>query len=168
MLDSMLHLAELGTVRRMNEQGGHVAECCCGKVALLARGRAIAAAVCYCASCRQFRANPPNGSILDADGGTAVVLYRKDRVRCLKGEEYLDEHRLQALSKTRRVVATCCGTPMFLDFEPGYWMSVYRSRFGDSAPSITMKARSGRFMLKLLASWIAMGFQSPKFTWSRG
>jgi hypothetical protein len=156
----------------MIEQGSHVAECCCGKVALSARDRAIAAAVCYCESCqeagRQFKANQPNGIILDADGGTPVVLYRKDRVRCLKGGEYLVEHRLRASSKTRRVVATCCGAPMFLDFEPGYWMSVYRARVGASAPQATMKAGSGRFMLKLLASWIAMGFQSPKFTWSRG
>jgi hypothetical protein len=156
----------------MNGQGSHTAECCCGRVALEAHGRAIAAAVCYCASCqeagRQFQASAPTGALLDADGGTAVVLYRKDRVRCLKGERYLDERRLQAESKTRRVVATCCGTPLFLDFEPGYWMSIYRARFGDPAPSTAMKARSPRFMLKLLASWIAMGFKSPKFTWNRG
>jgi hypothetical protein len=105
--------------------------------------------------------------LLDVDGGTAVVLYRKDRVTCLRGEGHLEEHRLQPASKTRRLVAACCGTPMFLDFEPGYWLSIYRARMGGGAPSVNVKAHSGRFLLKLLTSWIAMGFRSPKMTWSR-
>jgi hypothetical protein len=136
------------------------------------RGKALAGVVCNCASCREagrrFAANSPNGCVLDADGGTAVVLYRKDRVHCLRGGEHLSELRSQPASKTKRVVATCCGTPMFLDFEPGFWMSIYRKRLGDRSPAITLKAHTGRFMLKLLAAWVAMGLQSPKFEWGRG
>lgn len=153
----------------MDDQSNQLAECCCGKVALSTRGRPIVSAACYCTSCqeagRQFQSMFPNGSLLDVEGGTAVVLYRKDRVACLRGNEHLEDHRLQASSKTRRVVATCCGTPMFLDFEPGHWLSVYRQRFSDGAPDVTMEAHSGRFLLTLLASWIGMGFRLPKITW---
>lgn len=40
-------------------------------------------------------------------------------------QELLAEHRLTDDSKTRRVVATCCNTPMFLDFTHGHWLSIY-------------------------------------------
>ena len=155
----------------MKDESSQLAECSCGKVALSAHGQPLGGVVCYCASCqeagRRFSANSPNGSVLDADGGTPAALYRKDRVTCLRGGEYLEEHRLQPASKTKRLVASCCGSPMFGDFEPGFWMSIYRARLGDRAPPVTLKAHTGRFMLRLLTAWVAMGFKSPKFKWSR-
>jgi len=45
-----------------------------------------------------------------SDGGTDYVLYRKDRVQCVTGQEYLEEHRLKPDSPTRRVIATCCNS----------------------------------------------------------
>ncbi len=50
------------------------------------------------------------------DGGTGFVLVRSDRVRCVKGGDKLQEHRLKPDSPTRRVLATCCNSPMFLEF----------------------------------------------------
>ena len=126
-------------------------------------------AKCYCASCREagdrFERLPAAPPLLDTDGGTAVVLYPKDRVRCVKGQEYLEEHRLTLASSTRRVIATCCNSAMFLDFTIGHWLSMYRNRFTSDAPPPEMRAHSGRFMLKLLTSWAAMGFRRPKITW---
>jgi hypothetical protein len=30
-----------------------------------------------------------------------------------------------------------------------------------------LSGHSGKFMLKLLAAWIAMGFRKPKFSWGK-
>ena len=166
------------------------ATCQCGKVAFEATGAPILTGTCYCASCQeagrrfgQLSAAPP---VLDPDGGTGFILYRKDRVRCVKGQDYLDEHRLKPGSSTRRVVATCCHSPMFLEFTNGHWLTMYRSRF-QSAPPLEMRVmikdrragvelpadlpnlsgHSGKLMLKLLAAWIAMGFRKPKISWGK-
>src|SRR5712671_5622189 len=55
--------------------------------------------------------------------------HRKDRVHCVTGQEYLEEHRLKPDSPTRRVIATCCNSGMFLDFTKGHWLTMYRNRF---------------------------------------
>ncbi len=162
-----------------------VATCQCGKVRLAATGSPILTAACYCTDCQeagrqleQAMAAPP---VRDSDGGTSVVLYRKDRVQCLAGSEYLREHRLKPGSPTRRVFASCCNSAMFLDFTKGHWLSLYRNRFAAGAPALEMrimtKARrpglefadglpnhaghSGKFLRKLILAWIAMGFRRP-------
>ena len=101
-----------------------VATCQCGKVTVEAIGRPILTASCYCASCQEagrrlerLASAPP---LLDADGGTSMILYRKDRVQCVTGRQHLKEHRLKPESPTRRVVATCCNSAMFLDFTKGH------------------------------------------------
>ena len=66
-----------------------LAPCRCGKVELEIVGAPILRGICYCASCqaagRLYRAAPGVDSVLAEDGGTDYVLYRKDRVRCIKG-----------------------------------------------------------------------------------
>ncbi len=165
--------------------------CRCGKVKLEAIGRPILTASCYCASCQeagsrfeQMASAPP---VLNPDGGTDYVLYRKDRVHCVTGQEYLEEHRLKPDSPTRRVIATCCNSAMFVDFTKGHWLSMYRSRFPTGAPALEMRVmtkdrradvtlagdvpnyggHSGRFMVKLFAAWIAMRFRTPNITWGK-
>ena len=162
--------------------------CRCGKVKLEAVGRPILTGSCYCTSCQQagrrfeqLAAAPP---ALNSDGGTDFVLYRKDRVQCVTGQEYLEEYRLTPDSPTRRVVATCCNSPIFLDFTRGHWLTIYRDRFPIGAPPLEMRVmtearrggtelgddlpnydrHSGKFMLKLIAAWIAMGFRRPEIT----
>ena len=75
------------------------ASCQCGQVAFETIGKPIVSASCYCQSCqeagRQFGRLPAAPAVLDADGGTAFVLFRKDRVRCTKGSGKLQEHRLK-------------------------------------------------------------------------
>lgn len=162
--------------------------CRCGRVKLEAVGRPILTASCYCASCqeagRRFEQFASASPMLNPDGGTNYVLYRKDRVRCASGQEYLEEHRLKSESPTRRVIATCCNSGMFLDFTKGHWLAMYRNRFPADAPPVEMRVmtqdrrggvtlpddlpnydgHSGKFMLKLIAAWIAMGFRRPEIT----
>jgi hypothetical protein len=163
--------------------------CRCGKVNFEAWGRPILTGTCYCASCQEagrrleLLATAP--SVLNMDGGTDVIVYRKDRVQCVTGLEYLEEYRLKSESPSRRVVATCCNSAMFLDFTKGHWLSMYRNRFPDSAPPIEMRVMtkdrragelladdvpsysgfSGKFMLKLLVARVAMGFHTTDITW---
>ena len=163
----------------------HSVTCRCGKVVFHAAGRPLLAASCYCNSCQragqEFEKLTPAPRLQDADGGTQAVLYRKDRVRCKTGMEYLKEFRLKPDSPTRRVIASCCNSPMFLDFTRGHWVSIYRGRFNGDAPPMEMRVmtrerpgdvtlpddvpnhdgHSGRFLLTLVLTWIAMGFRRP-------
>jgi hypothetical protein len=174
------------------KQQKHLSAICrCGKVKLEAAGRPILAGSCYCASCQEagsrFGQLASAHPVLNPDGGTDYVLYRKDRVQCVTGQEYLREHRLKPDSPTRRVIATCCNSVMFLDFTRGHWLTMYRDRFPAGAPPLEMRVMtrdrrdgvelahdlpnydgpSGKFMLKLVAAWIAMGFRKPEITWGK-
>jgi hypothetical protein len=159
----------------------HVAlRCSCGRVEMEPTGRPIASTVCYCQSCqqgsRQLEELPNGRPIRDPYGGTAYILYRKDRIKYLKGRELLQGHKLEAESPTSRVVSTCCNSPMFLDFEKGHWLSIYRRTAHGDLPPVEMRAHtkslppgsnlpkdvtssSGyptRFIFRLLSSRIAM------------
>ncbi|MBN3851320.1 hypothetical protein G3N58_31535 [Paraburkholderia sp. Ac-20342] len=116
--------------------------CSCGKVECEATGAPILTVVCYCDDCqrgsRQIDTLPDAAPVLNADGGTAYVLYRKDRFECTKGRELLLDLRLEEKSQTKRVVAGCCNSAMYLDFEKGHWVNVYRARFQAEAPPIQM------------------------------
>lgn len=163
--------------------------CACGQVHLEAERAPIVSSECHCDSCRaagvRLRTLPAAPPFLETNGGTRFVLYRKDRVRFLKGTELLKEFRLTSGAKTRRVVAACCNTPVFLEFENGHWLSLYgclwpegtlpqlelRTMTGDLPPGTTLsdevpngKRQSISFFAKLLGAWIAMGFRSPKIT----
>src|SRR5215467_20529 len=117
--------------------------CQCGKVKFEAVGPPILTGSCYCTSCQeagrvfeQLASAPP---VLDPDSGTGLILYRKDRVQCMLGQRYLEEHRLKPDSPTRRVIAKCCNSAMFLDFTKGHWLSMFRNRFPTGAPPLEMR-----------------------------
>ncbi len=179
----------------MVHANGHtrIAHCKCRKVSIGVDDNPIISVAWYCNSClqagQQLEKRPKAPPIIDADGGTHFMLYRKDRVSCLKGHDFLREHRLTSKSATRRVVATCCNSAMFLEFSSGHWLSLYTNRFDekDQIPfekrtmTIDRKPRiefaddipspnkhSARFMWKLLAAWIAMGFRTPKIDYVKG
>jgi hypothetical protein len=147
--------------------------CRCGAVALEVTGSPIITTACRCSSCRKagrlLEALPGAAPILDANGETPCTLYRKDRVRCARGAALLREHRLDPGSPTRRVVATCCNTAMFLDFTRGHWLTVYRGRIEGAEGGETERGRSSlAFVMRLLAAWVAMGFRSPEITYVGG
>ena len=144
--------------------------------------------ICHCTSCRtagqDLDARSPVAPIVDVAGGTAVVLWRKDRVRCVSGSERLVAHRLTPEAPSRRMVASCCETPMFGDFTKGFWVSIYRGRVsnapapsmrvmtGDTPNGVTFppdglprfRGRAARFLVTLLTTWAAMGFRNPRMT----
>ena len=161
--------------------------CTCGKVALEVTGDPIIVAECCRNSCRtagdRLAALPGAPAFRTSYGTKPYVLMRKDRVRFVGGTEQLREYRLEPDSPTRRVVATCCNTPVFVEFKGGHWLSMYASLWPEAVrpkidlrtmagdltdPSIlptdalNLKGQSGGFFARLLWAWVAMGFRTPK------
>jgi hypothetical protein len=120
--------------------------CSCGAVEFEARGKPILTSICYCDDCqkgsREIESLPMAPRILDENGGSPYILYRRDRVACLRGEQFLQEYRQAGESFTKRVVASCCNSAMFLDFEKGHWLSLYRDRFEGQAPPVQMRVQT--------------------------
>jgi hypothetical protein len=165
------------------------ATCRCGETTIELAGKPIESVICFCESCRtaarQFEQVPEAPRTATAEGGVEYCIYRKDRVTIARGARHLREHRLKPDSPTRRVVASCCGSPMFADFTPGHWLSVFRGRLPEQAPEprigVMAKDRpqgveppkgipaydtlAPRLLIKLLGAWAAMGFRRPKITW---
>jgi hypothetical protein len=122
--------------------------CACGQSALQVHGTPLINAECLCTDCQNagafLQSLPGAKPVLDHHGATRFVLYRKDRVCCVKGAELLRAHRLSKNASTRRVVARCCNTPMFLDFSGGHWLSIY----GGLWPAGTLPALDLRTMTR--------------------
>lgn len=160
--------------------------CACGNVSLTLRGGPIITTECHCNSCRKaaahFEALAEVPRFRSANGGTPFVMMRKDRVEIASGAENLTAYRLDG-SPTRRVLASCCNTPVFLEFQGGHWLSIYASMWPQSAaPEIQLRTMTSDlenpkslddavpsgtrqtfgFYARLLGAWIAMGFRSPK------
>jgi hypothetical protein len=162
-------------------------QCACGSLQLEVEGAPIITAECQCESCRiaaaKIRTLPSVPTFMEPNGGTRLVLYRKDRVRFVEGAELLRGFHLTPKTKTRRVVASCCNTPVFLEILNGHWLSLFAclwpsdtrpaaelrtmmsdlpagTTFPDDVPSYSRQSVS--FFAKLLGAWIAMGFRIPK------
>ncbi|RYE58073.1 MAG: hypothetical protein EOP20_06540 [Hyphomicrobiales bacterium] len=161
--------------------------CACGKFHIELVGAPFITAECHCNSCREgskrLASLPLSRSMTAENGGTPYVLYRKDRVRFPNGTGLLRGYRLSEKAPTRRVVTTCCNTPVFVEFNSGHWLSLYASLWQDApAPAMQIRTQTGDvpagtqldstlptggwatagFYAKLLAVWIAMGFRVPK------
>lgn len=111
----------------------------------------------------------------EPSGGVAYLLYRKDRVTCVRGSELLAGHKLNDKTITYRVVATCCGAPMGTAYDGGpHWVDIVRPRVRGSLPptevrTFTRNRATGapdgipgssglnfRLMARLFAAWIPM------------
>jgi len=161
--------------------------CACGQTRLELQGDPILVSECLCNSCRtaagRLAALPRAKNILTSYGATACAEYRKDRVRFLSGTAHLKEFRLSADAGSRRIVATCCNTPIFLELNGAHWLSVYLHLWpGDTRPVAEVRTMAGdlpdasnlpddipnlrthtvSFYMKLLGAWIGMGFRNPK------
>jgi len=157
------------------------ATCHCGQVEVTATGEPIVTNICYCDDCqtgaRQIEAMPMSHPIRNPDGGVTYMVYRKDRISCSKGAPLLRAIKLTEKSATSRVVASCCNSAMFMNFDDGrFWVSAYRNRFQGELPPVQMRictkfmsqkanlpldipSYSGypiRFMAKLVAAWVPM------------
>ena len=100
----------------------------------------------------------------------------KDRVEYPKGSRLLRGLKLKDKSSTKRVVAGCCDWPMFLEFEKGHWLSMYRAALRGDPPPPGMRVHAQSrpagvrlpndvpnhrgyslgFVAKLFGAWIAM------------
>jgi hypothetical protein len=161
--------------------------CACGWTRFEAQGAPILVSECLCSSCRaaadRLAKLPGARNILTSYGATPCAEYGKDRVRLLSGAEHLKEFRLSADAGSRRVVATCCNTPVFLEMKGAHWLSIYlhlwpeesrpeagmRTMVGDLSDASNLpddipnlKSHTVAFYAKLLGAWIAMGFRNPK------
>jgi hypothetical protein len=167
----------------------NAAVCRCGETVIELTGHPIQSVICYCESCRTaargFERDLGAPQTVNASGGVDYCLYRKDRVQIARGAHHLRAYRLKPDSPTRRVVASCCSAPMFVDFTPGHWLTIFRDRLSGQTPEpqICVMTRdkseglplsnaipaydrlSPRLMIKLLAVWAAMGFRRPKIIW---
>jgi hypothetical protein len=160
--------------------------CACGHTVLEVVGEPILVSECLCDSCRaaasRFAALPRGRDILTPYGATPCAEVRKDRVRVVPGGEALRELRLRPDAATRRVVATCCDTPVFVELGGAHWVGLYlhlwpaaarptptlrtmvgdradRSGLPDDLPNLNRHTPS--FYLRLFAAWVAMGFRNP-------
>lgn len=161
--------------------------CKCGQTRLEVEGDPIIVSECLCNSCRaaadRLAELPGADNILTAYGATPSAEYRKDRIRFVSGTENLREFRLSPDAGSRRVVATCCNTPVFLEMKGAHWLSLYshlwpegerphaefRTMTGDLPDTSSLpkdmpnlKTHTVKFYAKLLAAWIGMGFRNPK------
>lgn len=161
--------------------------CTCGKTEIEVTGPHIASVECVCDSCRQaakaLETLPNAPKIADEKQATAYVMHRKDQIRFLAGQEHFKEYRLPSDTGTRRVVATCCSTPVFLEFKDGHWLSLYGQLWPDGQlPALEMRTMTGdlpspndlpddvpnlkkhslSFYGRLFGAWVRMGFRNPK------
>jgi hypothetical protein len=164
----------------------HVAHCRCGAVEIGAWAEPIVVAACYCDDCqaaaRGLAASAGAAPAADADGGTEFMVFRRDRIACARGAENLEAMRLTDATKTRRMIASCCATPMYLAFDDKRpWVSAFRASFGADAPPLEMRictrfrrseektndglpSHSGyppAMILRILAAWPLVLFSRP-------
>jgi hypothetical protein len=109
------------------------AACSCGRVEMSLAGTPICSLICYCEDCQEGSARieqlPGAPTIREPDGGTAYLVYRNDRVQCIRGAELLSPLKLRANSATSRVIASCCNSVMMLNFDDAkHWVDVYPAR----------------------------------------
>jgi hypothetical protein len=117
--------------------------CACGNVELEAIGKPIICAACHCADChegsRKIETLPNAPRVLDSYGGTAHLLYRKDRVKHLKGTEFLTSLKVDDDSP-KRIYTTCCNSYLLLDLpNPMHWVPIFRGRFQGDVPPLEMR-----------------------------
>jgi hypothetical protein len=122
--------------------------CSCKAVVLELQGSPIGCAVCYCDTCQEgsqrIETLPNALPVREAAGGTAYVLYRKDRVKCTKGSEHLKDYRLNRQSSTNRVVASCCNSALMMRFDDArHWIPIYRTRFEKDPPPVELRISTG-------------------------
>ncbi len=55
----------------------------------------------------------------------------------------MKRYKLMEESVTNRVVASCCNSAMFLDFDRGpHWVSLFRARIRGNAPAVQMRVQT--------------------------
>jgi len=123
-----------------------ISTCQCGQVRCQAVGGPILSGVCYCDDCqagaKMLEALDGAAKVREEDSGTHYLTYRDDRFSCVKGAELLRGYQNAPDTPTRRMVASCCNSAMFLKFAKGHWTSAYASRFAGDVPPVEMRTQT--------------------------
>ena len=103
----------------------------------------IVVSACYCDDCQaaaeRLAASAASAPAPSADGGTEFMVFRRDRIACTRGVDHLEATKLTQASKTRRMIAGCCATPMYVAFDDRRpWVSALRAPFVADAPPVEM------------------------------
>ena len=172
--------------RKAKNDPRHIAHCRCGDIEIAGWGEPIIVTACYCEDCQaaaqRVAERSSSASLANADGGTEFMVFRRDRIACRRGKDRLQAMRLTDTTRTRRMIASCCATPMYLAFDDKRpWASAFRSNFGADAPPVEMRictrfrrsddkaedrlpSHSGyppAMMARILAAWPLMLFSRP-------
>jgi len=120
------------------------ARCRCGRVVLEASRPHIVHLCCYCDDCQTaadlIDALPGGMSGRGPDGGTPHVLFRRDRVHVVSGDDVLKAYRVRRRTRTRRMVASCCNTAMFQIHDNSFpYRGIKSHLFDDPVPPVTMR-----------------------------
>ena len=123
-----------------------ISTCQCGKVRCQGVGRPIISGVCYCDDCQAgaaiLEALDGAAKVTEEDGGTHYLTYRDDRFSCVEGAQLLQAYANTLDAPTRRMVACCCNTAMFLKFAKGHWTSAFARRFTGDVPPVEMRTQT--------------------------
>ncbi|OQS05779.1 hypothetical protein THRCLA_02136 [Thraustotheca clavata] len=89
--------------------------CNCGKVQGQVDTPAGMHIVCYCDDCQDFANKVCQGknSPLDSCGGTDIIQMFPADITFTKGKDQLQIGKLKPETKTLRIFASCCNTPMY-------------------------------------------------------
>ena len=115
------------------------ATCACGTVQIALASTPIASLSCCCDDCQaaanELEALPGAPPFREACGGTAAVLFPKTALTVTRGGDKLTAHRLRPGSPTKRMVATCCNSFLYVAFDRGpFWVDVLHARIEGDAP----------------------------------
>ena len=125
----------------------HTASCACGAVEIAVAGDPIAAMSCCCDDCQAaaaaLEALPGAPALREPCGGTPAVMFPRTALKITRGRDRLEAFRLRDRSPTKRMVATCCNTFLFVDFDRGpFWVDVVSARMEDApAPRWRIQTR---------------------------
>jgi len=117
----------------------HVARCACGAVEITLDTAPIAALSCCCDDCqaaaRTLEALPGAPGFREPCGGTPAVLFAKTALKVTRGRDRLTAHRLRPEARTKRMVASCCNSFLYVAFDRGpFWVDVVSARMDSPRP----------------------------------
>ena len=117
----------------------HTAQCACGAVQIALTAPPIAALSCCCDDCQAaaaaLEALPGAPAFREPCGGTPAVMFPKAALRIVKGGDKLTAHRLRDGARTKRMVAGCCNSFLYIGFDRGpFWIDVLSARLDNAPP----------------------------------
>jgi len=122
------------------------ASCECGKVTFETLGEPILAGVCYCddcqAGCKMLEELPDAPPAMDEDGGSNYLTFRDDRVTITSGEKLIKSYKLKEKAPTKRYVASCCNSALYVKFSMGHWKSTFRNRYISETPPVEIRSQT--------------------------